>query len=280
MHASIRIPMAIASILLHQATAASVTCPEKFSTMLCRDLPAKEDSAFFQVRIVLDASQEPVYYKTEKRPMLVWTEHLMANYELRSLENADSNYNPTIISINPEINSVRYHNVSARKSEIARMVSEPYIKSVERGCNRKISHALCSEMNDKEDSALVSFKIYLQDSLRRDTVKFDAYLRKLPLRDPKETGKILSAEEAVRLVSDGYSATVGAFRQMSWDREIRFLELWHEQVPAYSSRRVLSMWTVPQGRGSARYQLDGRLIPPGTRAPFPAKNGFAGRARR
>lgn len=211
-------------------------CGPKISAKLCEEISSGTDSAYFRTRIVLDASREGEISKTEKRPLLVWTEHLMATYDLKSIEKTDSPYTPEIISISPSIHSVMYHNVNVTKAEILEIISEPYILIVEQGCNGKIMHDLCTDMNEKDDTEKISFRIIFQDSLSRDSTRLEEYLNGLSLYHPKDVSEKLSTEEALASGLNGYSSTVGDLKRISWDPESRFLESWFERGPLQLTR--------------------------------------------
>jgi hypothetical protein len=145
-------------------------CPLKMSPKLCPAFEAARDSAYLDLRIVLDANVESgfVWDKSQpvkERPLRTASESLIVRYDLRQIGAPESAYvrpyAPT--DPNPLNTSVLHHDAAVTKANVGKLAAETYVAAVEPGC-KHLSDAVCTDVNTRPDTAFV-FVYAVRDSI-------------------------------------------------------------------------------------------------------------------
>lgn len=187
------------AILVAGAAPAFAACPAKIALKLCPIFEAAADSAYLQVRIVLDPKVESSFvwdksHGPQTRPLRIYSDSLIAKYDLRRMGNPDSAYVPFYApqDFSPANEEVLYHNASVTKANVGRLINEAYVATVEPGCGYRLATSLCTEINTQPDSVRIFISIRLNGSLQTDSVAHKAYLSKYDVRDTSwKPGRLL-----------------------------------------------------------------------------------------
>ncbi|MDB5106054.1 MAG: hypothetical protein JWP91_3743, partial [Fibrobacteres bacterium] len=78
--------LAIPALPVHPA------CPAKITVKECPEYASATDNTYLKVRIVLDGASEVLVPKGQKSSLRIWTEDMLAKYDLRAWSNPDSAY--------------------------------------------------------------------------------------------------------------------------------------------------------------------------------------------
>jgi hypothetical protein len=234
-------------------------CPLKMSPKLCPAFEAARDSAYLDLRIVLDANVESgfVWDKSQpvkERPLRTASESLIVRYDLRQIGAPESAYvrpyAPT--DPNPLNTSVLHHDAAVTKANVGKLAAETYVAAVEPGC-KHLSDAVCTDVNTRPDTAFVFVSIYFVPALEKDSSARAAYLAEYAVRDSIVNTGMCSGH--------GYLATPVATRAMGMDRQVLAVE------PAHLAC-ILPIRPGPAARASGpkrasdayrNRRLDGRL---------------------
>ncbi len=164
-------------------------CSVKISEKLCAHYLAAADTAYLQVRIVLDAQHEgtATFDKTKpivERPLRTWSEELISTYDLRQLDHPESAYVRMYApdDLDPIVYVVTYHNASVTKANLDGVISKSYVVDVEPPCWR-LSVSLCNDINTRSDSSILYFSIFNLDTWETDTNAQKTFLSGYPVRD-------------------------------------------------------------------------------------------------
>lgn len=174
-------------------SASGADCPAKFSSRLCPLFESAPDTAYLDVRIILDAKVEsgfvwtkgPTPELTPPRPLRVYSESLIIGYDLRQPRHPESAYvrlyGPK--DPNPAIEQVQYHNAAVTKANLRKLAAETYVAGAETACNRRIVSGMCTELNRRADPDTVPFGISFQGDLQSDSIARKAFLARFAVRE-------------------------------------------------------------------------------------------------
>jgi hypothetical protein len=254
------IPVILSAFIAGNAQAG--TCPEKMSAKLCERYSAVADTAFLRARIVLDAANEAYFSKGEKRPLLVWTEELLGKYDLRTLTDRDSAYRPDYHGdIDPSIDQVMYHNVSARKSELPGIGDEPYVKKIQIGCAPKIHYTLCDVLDSLPDSTHVNVMVFTSHGID-DSSYFEALFQDHEVLNPDNPAERLTTYRQWVNSVYGLRMTISLLNALEADARISQFEAWSKPKILGIQDKPASASIPAMNKSGSRfpYLLNGRKI--------------------